>query len=168
MTALVLVEVTLASIVFCADSLTDCVPRRPLQRIVRSLFWMVTLLTWFSHRNLAKLGRFGAIVWFLVTTGWLLSLEYDRSPSGTVFLLAAEATMAFLVHCVDSLSGELVGHPVRRVLRAVFWPKAVVEYMQAEDSVKIAHASLTIWLLLTTGWLLSLQHDRLTRPLAGL
>ena len=166
MTALFLVEVTLASIVFCADAHAEHVPRHPLQRLVRSLFWMVTLGSWFTDRNLTKLGRFGAIVWFLVTTGWLLSMEYDRTPTFTVFLVVAQATMGLVVYCVDALSGELVGRPVRRLLRSIFWPKAIVGYMTAEDSMKIAHASLTIWLLLTTGWLLSLQHDRIARPLA--
>jgi hypothetical protein len=47
----------------------------------------------------------------------------------------------------------------------VFWVKAITDYMRDEDNIKIAHASLTVWILLTTGWLLSLGSDRILRPL---
>jgi uncharacterized membrane protein YbaN (DUF454 family) len=165
MAALVLVELTLAFIVLCADSLPEDSPRRPHQRLLRSVFWMVTLHKWFTHRNFPKLGRFAAIVWLLVTTGWLLTLEYDRTPRMLVFLVLAEATMAFVVYCVDAMSADLHNRPLRRLLRSAFWIKALTEYMRDEDSIKIAHASLTVWILLTTGWLLSLGSDRIVGPL---
>jgi len=55
--------------------------------------------------------------------------------------------------------------PLRRLVRAIFWFKAITDYMRDEDNIKIAHASLTVWILLTTGWLLSLGSDRILRPL---
>lgn len=81
---------------------------------------MVTLANWFTHRNLLKLGRFGAVVWFLVTTGWLLTLEYDRVATPG-FLVLAQATMAFVVYCVDALSADfgeqaLAPPPAQRLL----------------------------------------------------
>jgi hypothetical protein len=164
MADLVLVELTLGFVVLCVDSHGSS-PRPLPQRFIRSVFWMVTLARWLTHRNVPKLGRFGAIVWFLVTTGWLLTLEYDRTPTMGVFLVLAEATMAFVVYCVDAMSADLHNRPLRRLLRSVFWMKALVGYMTDRDGVKIAYASLTVWILLTTGWLLSLQSDRIARPL---
>jgi hypothetical protein len=164
MTRLLLVELTLGFIVFCADSHTDA-RRRPCERLVRSVLWMITLGVWFTHRNLPKLGRFAAIVWFLVTTGWLITLEYDRTHTMPVFLLVAQVTMGFVVYCVDALSADLHGRPLHRLLRSLFWMKSITDYMRAEESIKIVHASLTVWILLTTGWLLSLESDRIVRPL---
>jgi hypothetical protein len=165
MAALVLLELTLAFIVLCADSLPDGARRRPWQRLLRSVFWMVTLNQWFTHRNFPKLGRFGTIVWFLVTVGWLLTLEYDRTGVRSVFFLVAEQTMAFVVYSVDATSADVQNRPVRRLLRSAFWVKALTGYMTDEDSIKIAHATLTVWLLLTTGWLISLGSDRILQPL---
>jgi len=166
MEALFLTELTLGFIVSCADSVSDDTRRRPLERLLRSVFWMVTLSRWFTHRNVPKLARFGAIVWFMVTTGWLLTLVYDRAPSTPIFFLGAEVTMAFVVYCVDAMSADLRNRPLRRVLRSLFWVKPLADFMRDEDTIKIAHASLTVWILLTTGWLLSLQTDRIARPLA--
>lgn len=163
-----LFELTLAFIVFCSDSLAEDHPRPMGQRLIRSVFWMVTLTRWFTHRNIAKLGRFAGIVWFLVTTGWLLTLEYDRTRTMLLFLVLAEATMAFIVYCVDAMSADLHGRPLRRLVRSVFWMKALTEYMSSEDSIKIVHASLMVWILLTTGWLLSLEHERIAQPIGQL
>jgi hypothetical protein len=163
--ALVLAEVTLAFVVFCADSVGD-EGRGPGERLARALLWMVTLTRWFTHRNVAKLGRFGAVVWFLVTMGWLLTLEYDRM-STTVFLILAEATMGFVVYCVDALSADLENKRGLRVLRSVFWVVPVVAYLRDDDSVALIAASVTIWVLLTTGWLLGLLADRVATPLGG-
>lgn len=166
MAALVLVELTLAFIVLCADSLPDGPPRRPFERVVRAVLWPVTLGRWFTHRNFPKLGRFAAIVWLLTTVGWLITLEYDRVGSRPMlFLLVAHATMAFVVWCVDAMSTDIHNRPLRRLVRAAFWIKAITDYMRDEDNIKIAHASLTVWILLTTGWLLSLGTDRILRPL---
>jgi hypothetical protein len=163
--ALVLAEVTLAFVVFCADSVGD-EGRGPAERLTRALLWMVTLTRWFTHRNVAKLGRFGAVVWFLVTMGWLLTLEYDRM-STTVFLILAEATMGFVVYCVDALSADLENKRGLRVLRSVFWVVPVVAYLRDDDSVALIAASVTIWVLLTTGWLIGLLADRVATPLGG-
>ena len=165
MAALVLVELTMAFIVLCADSLPDDRSPRPLHRLLRGVFWMITLSRWFTQRNFPKLGRFGTIVWLLVTTGWLLTLEYDRTGTTLVFLVLAEATMAFVVYCVDATSADVRNRPIRRLLRSAFWLKPLTDYMRDEDSVKITHATLTVWILLTTGWLLSLGSDRILRPL---
>ena len=165
MIALALVELTLALVVFCADSVGD--ERRPLgERVARAVLWMITLTTWFTHRNVVKLGRFGAVVWFLVTTGWLLSFEYDRMAT-PVFLVVAEATMGFVVYCVDALSADLQNKPWRRLLRSVFWLAPVGRYLSDEDSVELITASVTVWVLLTTGWLLGLLADRVAGPLGG-
>ena len=126
---------------------------------------MITLTRWFMYRSLAKLGRFAAIVWFLVTSGWLLTLIHDRASSTGVFLAGAEGVMAFVVVCVDAMSADLRLHPIRRVLRSVLWPKALAGYMADRDSVRIIQASVTVWILLTTGWLLALEADRVARPL---
>ncbi len=163
--AWVLTEVTLAFIVFCADSVSD-EKRPPAERLLRAVLWMVTLTTWFTHRNVVKLGRFGAVVWFLVTTGWLLTLEYDRTAT-PVFLLLAQATMGFVVYCVDALSADLQNKPRRRVLRSVLWAGPIACYLSDDDSLPLIHASVTVWVVLTTGWLLGLLVDRVAVPLGG-
>lgn len=157
----------MAFIVFCADSVGDERPRPLPERAVRAVLWMVTLTRWFTHRNLTKLGRFGAVVWFLVTTGWLLTLIHDR-VSATAVLLLGPAAMSFVVYCVDALSSDLENKPVRRLLRSVLWPLPIVGYLKHEDAISLVHASVTVWVLLTTGWLLSLLADRVAIPLASL
>jgi hypothetical protein len=165
MIAWVLAELTLAFVVFCADSIGE--DRRPLpERIVRALLWMVTLTRWFTHRNLVKLGRFGAVVWFLVTTGWLLTLQFDRLPL-PAFLVLAQVTMGFVVYCVDALSADLENKPVRRLMRSVLWMRPIAHYLSDDDSVGLITASVTVWVLLTTGWLLGLLADRVAAPLGG-
>ena len=161
----VLAEVTLAFVVFCADSVGD-EERSLVERLARAVLWMVTLTRWFTHRNLTKLGRFSAVVWFLVTMGWLLTLEYDRVKT-PAFLLVAEATMAFVVYCVDALSADLANKPGRRMLRGVFWVVPIARYLSDDDSVALIAASVTVWVLLTTGWLLGLLADRVAAPLGG-
>jgi hypothetical protein len=106
-------------------------------------------------------------VWFLVTTGWLLTLEFDRIAA-PLFLVVAEATMGFVVYCVDALSADLHNKPVRRLMRSVFWFAPLIAYLSARDSVALVHASVTVWVLLSTGWLLSLLTDRVAVPLGGL
>lgn len=161
----VLAEVTLAFVVFCADSVGE-EERPPSQRLARAVLWMVTLTRWFTHRNVAKLGRFGAVVWFLVTMGWLLTLEYDRVAT-SAFPVVAEATMGFVVYCVDALSADLENKPARRLLRSVVWVVPVVHYLSDDDSVALIAATVTLWGLLTTGWLLALLTDRVATPLGG-
>jgi hypothetical protein len=165
MIAWLLTEVTLGFVVYCADSIGED-RRRPMERLARAVLWMVTLTTWFTHRNVPKLGRFGAVVWFLVTTGWLLTLEFDRVPMPG-FLLLAPATMGFVVYCVDALSADLRNKPWRRVLRSVFWFVPMAHYLSDDDSVALITASVTVWVLLTTGWLLGLLYDRVAAPLGG-
>lgn len=165
MIAWVLTEVTLAFVVFCADSVGD-EQRPPVERLARAVLWPVTLTQWFTHRNTLKLGRFGAVVWFLVTTGWLLTLEYDRLGA-PVFVVLAQATMAFVVYCVDALSADLHNKPARRMLRSVFWFVPVVRYLRDNDAVALITASVTVWVLLITGWLLGLLADRVAAPLGG-
>jgi len=165
---LLLVEATLAFIVACADSVAEDTPRSVRERVLRAVLWPATLWVWFTRRNLPKLARFGAIVWLLLTAGWLLSLESDRLPTMAVFLGVAEATLAFVVYCVDALSADLQHRPVRRVLRGLFWPKALIEYLRDRESIKLIQASVTVWGLLTSGWLLSLGIDRVAQPLGWL
>ncbi len=166
MIALLVVEVTLAFVVFCADSVGEEEDRSAGERLVRAVLWMVTLTTWFTHRNVVKLGRFGAVVWFLVTTGWLLTLIYDRLPV-PAFLVLAEVTMGFVVYCVDALSADLENKPVRRLLRSAIWIGPIACYLRDKDSVALIHASVTVWVLLTTGWLLGLLSDRVAAPLGA-
>lgn len=161
-----LTELTLAFVVFCADSVGN-EERGPTERIARATLWMVTLTRWFTHRNVAKLGRFGAVVWFLVTVGWLLTLELDRLAM-PAFLVLAQVTMGFVVYCVDALSADLENKPWRRMLRSIFWVFPIAGYLSDEDSVSLLAATLTVWVLLITGWLLSLISDRVATPLETL
>jgi hypothetical protein len=161
----VLAEVTLAFVVFCADSVGED-DRPPAERLLRAVLWMVTLTRWFTHRNVTKLGRFGAVVWFLLTMGWLLSLEYDRLAM-PAFLVVAEVTMGFVVYCADALSADLENKPGRRLLRSAFWVSPVAHFLSDDDSVALIAASVTVWGLLTTGWLLSLLADRVIVPLGA-
>jgi hypothetical protein len=158
------VEGALAFIVGCADSVAEEIPRRLSDRVLRAVFWPATIWVWFTNRNLAKLGRFAAVVWLLVTGGWLLSLEADRL-SIAAFLVVAEATMAFVVYCVDLMSAELRHKRLRRLVRSVLWPKALVDYLLDADSIRLIQASVTVWILLTSGWLLGLMVDRIGQPL---
>ena len=154
---------TMAFIVGCADSVAEETHRRISDRVLRAVLWPATLWTWFTHRNLPKLGRFAANVWLLVTGGWLLSLEADRL-STVPFLIVAEATMGFVVYCVDLMSAELRRNRARRLLRIVLWPKAIVDYLLDADSIRLIQASVTVWILLTSGWLLGLLADRIGQP----
>ena len=161
---LLLVEAVAAFIVACADAVGD--DRHTVsERVLRAVFWPATLWVWFTHRNLPKLARFGAIVWLLLTAGWLLSLEADRLKEAWVFVVVAEATLAFVVYCVDALSAGLNHHPVKRVARGIFWPVPLVQYLRDNESIKLIQASVTVWGLLTTGWLLGLGIDRIAQPL---
>lgn len=164
----VLVEVTLATVVLCADCVAEERRRPFLHRAARGVLWPFTLALWFSRRSMAKLTRFGAIVWFLVVCGWLFTLEFDRAPSKLAFLLIAEATLAFVVYCVDAMSADLHRRPLRRALRSIVWVKAVSEYLRADDSIRLIHASVILWVTLTTGWLLTLMNDRLAGSLGWL
>ncbi len=160
-----LAELVLGFVVFCADSVGE-EPRRLSERIARAAFWMFTLTTWFTHRNVVKLGRFGAVVWFLVTTGWLLTLGYDRMPL-LGFVVFAQLTMGFVVYCVDALSSDLENKHWRRVLRSVLWVGPVTGFLSNRDGVGLVTATVTVWVLLTTGWLLGLLADRVAIPLGG-
>lgn len=166
MIAWVVAEVTLAFVVFCADSVGE-EQRRPAERLTRAVLWMVTLTRWFTHRNVTKLGRFGAVVWFLVTMGWLLTLQFDRLPP-PAFLVVAQLTMGFVVYCVDALSADLANKRGRRLLRSAFWMVPLVGYLSDDDSVALITASVTVWVLLITGWLLGLLADRVATPLGTL
>ena len=161
---LLLVEAVAAFIVACSDAVGDD-QHTVRERVLRAVLWPATLWVWFTHRNLPKLARFGAIVWLLLTAGWLLSLESDRIKTAWVFVLVAEATLAFVVYCVDAMSLDLQHHPVRRVLRGIFWPVPLLQYLRDRESIKLIQASVTVWGLLTSGWLLGLGIDRVAQPL---
>src|SRR3954453_8544319 len=162
---LLLVEAVAAFIVACADAVGDD-HHTVRERVVRAVLWPATLWVWFTHRNLPKLARFGAIVWLMLTAGWLLSLESDRVNAAWIFLLVAEGTLAFVVYCVDALSLDLQHHPVHRVLRGIFWPVPVVQAPRARESIRLIQASVNVWALLTSGSMLSLGLDRVAQPLA--
>ena len=163
-----LVEATLAFIVACADSVVEEGPWTRGQRVTRALCWPATLWVWFTRRNLAKLARFGAVVWLFVTAGWLLSFEHDRLHPIGLFLVVAELTMAFVVYCVDTMSGELQGRHLRRLARSVVWPPALAGYLRDRDSIKLVQATVTVWIMLTSGWLMGLELDRLAKPFGWL
>lgn len=165
MISLAVAEVTLAFVMYCADSVGD-ERRSRAERLTRAALWMVTLTQWFTHRNMLKLGRFAAVVWFLVTTGWLLTLEYDRIPAPFFFVLA-QATMGFVVYCVDAMSADLYDKPGRRLVRSLFWAVPLARHLRDDDSVGLIHASVTVWVLLTTGWLIGLLSDRVSAPLGA-
>lgn len=161
---LLVIEAAAAFIVACSDSVGDD-QHTVRERVLRAVFWPVTLWVFFTHREMPKLARFGSIVWLLLTAGWLLSLESDRLHHAWLFALVAEATLAFVVYCVDALSLDLQHSRVRRVLRGIFWPVAVVQILRDPESIRLVQASVTVWGLLTSGWLLSLGLDRVAQPL---
>jgi len=161
---LLVVEAVAAFIVACADAVGDD-QRTVRERLLRAVLWPFTLWVWFTRREMPKLARFGAIVWLLLTAGWLLSLESDRLNTMWVFLVVAEATLAFVVYCVDALSLDLQHAKVRRVARGIFWPVPLVQYLRDRESIRLIQASVTVWGLLTSGWLLSLGIDRVAQPL---
>src|SRR3954466_4842949 len=161
---LLLIEVVAAFIVACSDAVGDD-HHTARERVFRAVFWPATLWIWFTRRNLPKLARFGAVVWLLLTAGWLLSLEYDRLPTALSFALVAEATLAFVVYVVDAMSPDVQHHPMRRLLRSVFWFKPITGYLRENDSIRLIQASVTVWGLLTSCWLLTLLIDRVAEPL---
>src|SRR5436309_8856036 len=133
---LLLIEAVAAFIVACSDAVGDD-QHTVRERVRRAVLWPATLWVWFTRRNLPKLARFGAIVWLLLTAGWLLSLESDRIDTAWVFLLVAEATLAFVVYCVDALSPDLQHHRVQRVLGGIFWPGSVVQFLRDRESTRL-------------------------------
>jgi hypothetical protein len=102
----------------------------------------------------------------MVTMGWLLTLQYDRLAT-PAFFIVAQATMGFVVYCVDALSADLANKPGRRLLRSAFWLVPIVGYLRDDDSVALITASVTVWVLLITGWLLGLLADRVATPLGS-
>lgn len=164
---LLFIEALMAFVVYCADGVGEEEGRDPVERVLRALVWPVTVWVWFTHRTIPKLTRLGAIVWLMLTAGWLLSLQSDRLPP-LIFLVAAEATLAFVVYCVDAMSSELRHQPVRRALRGLLWVKPLTDILRDKDSVKLVQASVTVWVLLTSGWLVSLLVDRVGEPLGWL
>ena len=161
---LLLVEALLAFVVFCSDGVGEEERRTRSERALRAIFWPITIWVWFTHRSVPKLTRFGAIVWLLLTTGWLLALQYETFPR-VAFFVVAHLTVAFVVYCVDAMSADLQRNPVRRALRSLLWMKPVTDILRDRDSVKLIQASVTVWVLLTTGWLVALLFDRLAQPL---
>ncbi len=75
--------------------------------------------------------------------------------------------MAFVVYCVDALSPDLANRPARRLVRSVLWVGPVARYLSDKDSVALITATVTVWVLLITGWLLGLLSDRVARPLGA-
>jgi hypothetical protein len=164
---LLFVEAFAAFIVACADAVGDD-HHTVRERVVRAVLWPATLWVWFTRREMPKLARFGAIVWLFLTVGWLISLESDRVDTMWLFLVVAEATLAFVVYCVDALSLDLQHAKLRRVARGVFWPVPLVQYLRDRESIRMIQASVTVWGLLTSGWLLSLGIDRVAQPMGWL
>jgi hypothetical protein len=154
-----LAEVVMAFVVWCADATGR--PQSLSHRAVRAVLWPVTLARWCSHRSMIELTRAGVVVWFLVTAGWLLALEQDRSASELAFVIGGQVTFAFVAWCVDSMSADLHGRPVRRALRVVMWPIVLLGALRDPDSTRLVHANLVVWVCLTVGWLLALGNDRL-------
>lgn len=154
-----LVEATLGFVVFSADSAVMDRPELRI-RLIRGGLWPVTAWHWCTHRTFAKIGRAGMHVWLLVTMGWLLSLEHDRLKPTSVFAVTGWLTMAFIVWCVDSMSNDLLGQSVRRVARALLWPKPFGEYMRDPDTPRQTTAMLLIWFFLSIGWLIALGWER--------
>jgi hypothetical protein len=85
-----------------------------------------------------------------------------------MFFAVAEATMAFVVFGVDAMSSDLQRQPIRRALRSVVWFTSITDYLRDTDNVRIVQASVTVWVLLTSGWLLGLEADRIAQPLGWL
>src|SRR4051795_7150557 len=76
------------------------------------------------------------------------------------FLLLIEVVAAFIVACSDAVGDD--HHTSReRVFRAVFWPATLWVWFTHRNLTKLARFGSIVWLLLTAGWLLSLEYDRL-------
>lgn len=148
------VELLLAFIIFCADSIdrTHSLPNR----LLRAILWPSTLYLWFTHWTVPKLLRASAIVWFITITGWLAALESDRHASWLIPI-----TLAFTVWCRDQMSVSLQNSLPRRIARAICAPYTLTLYFQDEDGIKLQHSILIIWGFLTTGWMITLGLDRL-------
>ena len=63
---------------------------------------------------------------------------------------------------------DLENKPGRRLLRSVVWMLPIGHYLRDNDSVALIAATVTVWILLTTGWLVGLLADRVATPLGGL
>lgn len=68
--------VVMALIVACADDLDDGSHTTP-QRLIRVLFFPLTVLSWFRTGNI-RLHRLLTILWTVLISGWLMSLIADR------------------------------------------------------------------------------------------
>lgn len=63
-------------VVACADSVDDLC-HSTKNRVLRGLFWPITLTNWFITGNM-RLHRLLNILWCMLISGWLLSLLADR------------------------------------------------------------------------------------------
>lgn len=69
---------TMAFLVWCADDVKDHLDIHTFsERFVRTLFWPLTLISWFRSQN-GRMHRFLNILWIVLISGWLLSLMADR------------------------------------------------------------------------------------------
>lgn len=72
----VIMYTVMALIVFCADDLDDG-SHTIIQRVFRTLFFPLTIFSWFRTGNI-RLHRLLTILWTMLISGWLMSLIADR------------------------------------------------------------------------------------------
>lgn len=73
-----LLNLAIVYVVACADNTNKHNDSHTIkQRIIRSIFWPVTVTSWFYSQNV-RLSRLLNILWTLLIGGWLLSLIADK------------------------------------------------------------------------------------------
>lgn len=77
----------------------------------------------------------------------------------TVFLFI-ELVMSFIVFCSDSIP-DAVRTPTERTLRALLWPVTLYQWFTHSNWPKLIRFSSIVWFFVISGWLLSLEWDRL-------
>ncbi len=75
---LVLMYGAVLYIVACADDVKEPGDTHPFfHRILRALFWPITITSWFRTQN-GRLHRLLNILWIVLIGGWFLSLLSDK------------------------------------------------------------------------------------------
>lgn len=65
----------------------------------------------------------------------------------------------YVVACADSVEGDQHS-PIHRFYRALFWPWTVTNWFTSQNC-RLHRLLNILWVLLVSGWLISLMADRL-------
>ncbi len=125
--------------------------REPLIKRLFLAAWPPHLYRWLVHSD-DRLGRYIWNTWIFVVVGWLSEFEFNMFGLPQ-FYWAVWATFAFIVLAVDATASKLYGRPVKKVLRAFFWPVSLYSYMCDPDVVHMSKFNKIVWVLLISTWL---------------